>query len=92
MNELPPQLQQFASFLDAQPSNIQVAFQYCMALLMVEASKAKLVSTEPSENGAVCTFETIAGDTFNVTRPAISKEDEAALIEQLRVILNEEGF
>ena len=63
-----------------------------MALLMVEAGKAKLVSTEPSENGAVCTFETISGDTFNVTRPAISKDQEAVLIEQLRVILDEEGF
>ena len=92
MDNLPPQLQQFAAFLDAQPSNIQVAFQYCMALLMVEAGKAKLVSTEPSENGSVCTFETMAGDIFSINRPAISEDEEAVLIEQLRVILDEEGF
>jgi hypothetical protein len=92
MNNLPPQLQQFASFLDAQPGNIQVAFQYCIALLMVEAGKAKLVSTEPSENGAVCTFETIAGDIFSINRPVISEDEEAVLIEQLKVILEEDWF
>jgi hypothetical protein len=91
MNYLPPELQQFAAFLDAQPSTVQVAFQYALCLLMVEAGKMRLVEIVPSESGATCIFETTAGDTFSVTRPPIDKETEAALVEQLREVLDDEG-
>ena len=45
MSDLPPELQRLAAFLDAQPGPVQVAFQYTMALLMVEAGKMRLVQT-----------------------------------------------
>jgi hypothetical protein len=90
MNNLPPELQQFAVILDAQPGPVQVAFQYAICLLMVEAGKMRLVETIPGESGPYCVFETIAGDTFSMTRPPIDKETEAALIEQLRLILDED--
>lgn len=92
MTNLPPELQQFAAFLDALPQPVQAAFQYCLCLLMVEAGKMRLVETLPSESGSICVFETVAGDRFSVVKPPISKEDEADLVEQLRDILDEEGL
>jgi len=90
MSDLPPELQQFASFLDAQPGPVQVAFQYCLALSMVEYGQAEHIKTGPSENGAMVTFKTTAGDVFTVIKPQITPEQEAAIIEQLRDILDEE--
>lgn len=92
MTDLPLELQQLAALLDAQPAHVQTNFQYCVALLMAEAGKAELVETIASESGPLCTFETVAGDVFTIPKPAISKEDEAAIIEQLRVILDDENI
>jgi hypothetical protein len=78
MSNLPPELQQFASLLDAQPGPVQVALQYATCLLMVEAGKMWLVETVPGVNGLYCVFETTVGDRFSVTKPPISKETEAA--------------
>ena len=44
-----------------------------------------------SPSGELCTFETVAGDTFSITRPPMSDEQEAAIIARLREILEEEG-
>ncbi len=51
-----------------------------------------LVETQSGENGPVCIFETLAEDsfTFAMIKPLISEETEAAMIEQLRSILNDE--
>jgi hypothetical protein len=92
MADLPPELTQFAAILDAEPGPIQVIFRYCLAMLMVEADKARLISTEPGESGAMCTFQTVAGDTFTLLKPPLSEDDEAAMIKQLRIILGEEGM
>ena len=51
----------------------------------------RLVDPVPGESGPYCVFENTAGDSFSVTKPPISKETEAALIEQLRAILDDEG-
>jgi hypothetical protein len=88
MTQLPPEYEQFASFLDAQPGPVQIAFQYCLALSMVEYGQADLIKTEPSENGAMVTFKTTAGDVFTVIKPQITEEQEVAIIEQLRDILD----
>jgi len=45
------------------------AFRYCLALAMVEAGKARLVEQVPGEAGAVCTFETVAGEQFSLPAP-----------------------
>ena len=89
-NDLPPELQQFAAIFDAKPGPVQDIVQYCVCRLLCETGKMRLVETLPGESGAVCVFETIAGDRFSVTRLPISKEDEAALVEQLRGIFEEE--
>jgi hypothetical protein len=86
-HNLPPELQAFAALLDAQPGPVQMVFQYCLAMLMVEAGKAELVRTEPGEAGAVCMFRTLAGDVFSLARPPLSKAEEARMKEMLREIL-----
>lgn len=90
MTQLPPEYEQFATFLDAQPGPVQIAFQYCLALSMVEYGQAELIKTEAGENGAMVTFKTTAGDVFTVIKPQITPEQEAAIIEQLREILDDE--
>jgi hypothetical protein len=87
---LPPELQQFAAFLDAQPGPVQVAFQYAICLLMVEADKMRLVETVPGESGPYCVFKTIAGDRFSIAKPPMDKETEHSLVEQLRAILEDD--
>jgi hypothetical protein len=82
---------QFANFLDAQPGPIRAAVQFCLCLLMVEAGKIRLLTTLPGEAGRVCIFSTLTGDLVTVARPPISQEDEAVLIDLLRIILNEES-
>jgi hypothetical protein len=91
MTDLPPELAAFASLLDAQPAPVREAFRYCLALAMVEAGKACLIAVEPGEAGAVCTFESSAGERFSLSRPAMSEEVEADVKEMLRAILDEEG-
>ena len=61
-------------------------------MLMVEAGKAQLINTEPGENGAMCTFKTVAGDVFNVIKPPMDDETEIAMLEQLREILDDEEW
>ncbi len=91
MTDLPPDLAAFASLLDAQPEPARAAFAYCLALAMVLDGKARLVETRPGDSSPVCVFETVAGDTFSIARPRITKEQEAALIDTIRDILEEEG-
>lgn len=49
MINFPPELAVFANHLDAQPGPVRTVFQYCLALLMVEAGKAKLVDKQLGE-------------------------------------------
>jgi len=86
MTTLPPELATFSYLLDAQPAPVRDAFHYCLCLLMVEAGVMRLV-----ENGEVCVFETVARVKFSVTKPLLSREQEAALIDVLREILEDEG-
>ena len=58
---------------------------------MVQAGEARLVETRPGDASPVCVFETVAGDTFSIAKPRITKEQEADLIDHIRDILEEEG-
>jgi hypothetical protein len=91
MTTLPPELAAFSYLLDTQPAPVRDAFHYCLCLLMVEAGKMRLVEKVPGENGEIYVFETVARVKFNVTRPALSRDQEAALIDVLREILKDEG-
>lgn len=89
MTMLPPEFTQFARLFDAQPSPVQVVFQYCFCLLMAEIGRMRLVEVLPGESGPICIFETAGGDRFSMVKPPISQELEADLIEELREILDE---
>jgi hypothetical protein len=91
MPDLPPELEMFSSLMDAQPEPARAAFHYSLALVMVEAGKGRLVETLPGDTSPVCVLETIAGDTFSLTKPAISREEERDLVASLRQMLDEEG-
>ena len=84
MADLPPELQKYAAFLDAQPELVRETFQYCLCLILVEAGKMQLVETVPDNSGIICTFETVAGDRFSIIQPQINKEQETALIQMLK--------
>jgi hypothetical protein len=70
---------------------VRQAFNYCLALMMVEAGKARLIETLPGEAGQVCVFprwgpmgESVAGEQFpigplrgSLARPTMSEEAEA---------------
>jgi hypothetical protein len=90
MTTLPPALAAFAQLLDAQPEPARAAFNYCLALMMVEAGVATLIETRPGEAGTICVFESSAGEVFSLARPAMSAEREAEVVEVLREILDEE--
>lgn len=89
---LPPELVAFAQLLDAQPIPIQVIFQYCLAMVMVETGKAQITQTVPSDNGVIYTFQTINEDVFSLTKPALSEEIELAMMKRIREILRDEGW
>lgn len=90
MNKLPPEFVQFTDLFETQPSSVQIVFQYCLCLLMVEAGKMQLVGTIPGESGATYIFETMAGGRFSVVKPPISPEIEADLLQELRELLAED--
>jgi hypothetical protein len=75
--DLPLELSALSSLIDAQPAPVREAFRYCLALAMVEAGKARLVGQVPGEAGAVCTFETVAGEQFSLARLAMSNDKGA---------------
>ncbi len=51
-----------------------------------------LVKTVSGETSDICAFESIAGETFSVVRPAMSPEQEAEMMVLLREILDDEGI
>ena len=92
MDDLTPEIQMIGAYVDAQPQTVREAFQYCLALMMVESGKAQLVETIPGDEGIICHFETVAGDSFAIKRPKMARELEADLIDALNEILWDAGL
>ena len=88
---LPPNLQLFASLLDAQPPGVQEAFQFLLATAMHEAGKFELLNVAEVDGCWHYTFSG-AGEVFSVVRPEMSKEMERKVREVVREILREEGL
>ena len=49
--DLPPELDAFASYLDAHMPNVRELFQYALAMLMIENRKAKVIETHTTDDG-----------------------------------------
>lgn len=92
MTRLPPALEGFAGFLDAQPEAVRGIFYYCLCLMMVETEKMRLVETTAGDGGEICTFKSVEGERFAVPRPAIGPDEEKAVLVALREILREDGL
>lgn len=90
-NKLPSQSTHLSSLFDAQPAPIQALVQYCLALVMVESGKAKLVSTIPGDTGLLCTFKTASGEYISLAKPLLGEEQEQEVKRWLRRILEEKG-
>ena len=53
--------------------------------------RCRLVEKVPGEHGEVCVFETVTWHKFSMVKPALNRDQEAALIDVLREILKDEG-
>jgi hypothetical protein len=62
-------------------SGVRDAFHYCLCLLMVEAGLMRMVEKLAGEN--MCVFETPRRERFSVVKPALSRDQEAALLDVL---------
>ena len=89
--DLPSRLQPFASLLDAQPPEVQEAFQFLLATAMHEAGKFELLNVAEVNGRWHYTFKG-AGEVFSVVRPEMDKQTERRVREMVREILKEEGL
>jgi len=79
-NDLSPELQAFASLLDAEPPEVQGAFQFLLAIAMHEAGKFELLNVVEVDGQWHYTFSG-AGEVFSVVRPEMDKEIERRVRE-----------
>jgi len=82
-SDLPPELQAFASLLDAQPPDVQRAFQFLLATGMHEAGKFELLNVAEVDGRWHYTFSS-AGEVFSVVRPEMDKEMERKVQEEVK--------
>jgi len=92
VSALPPNLQSFASLLDAQPLGVQEGFQFLLATAMHEAGKFELLNVAEVDGRWCYTFRSTAGDVFSVVRPEMDKETERQVRQMVREILAEAGL
>ena len=72
---LPPELDALASYLDGQVPDVRELFQYSLAMLMIEAKKAKVVETHTTDDGRQhMLIWTISDDSFSIVKPLVSAE------------------
>jgi hypothetical protein len=83
--------EKLATLLATEPYWTRDEFNHCFCLLMVEAGEMRMVERVPGLGSEVCTFETVDGDIFSVTRPPMSADLEATFKAKLREILDEEN-
>ena len=88
-NDLLPELQAFASLLDAQSPEVQEAFQFLLATAMHKAGRFELLNVAEVEGRWHYTFSG-AGEVFSVVRPEMSKEMERQAREMVREIFVEQ--
>ena len=82
-NDLSPELQPFASLLDAQPPEVQGASQFLLAIAMHKAGKFELLNVAEVDGRWHYTFSG-AGEVFSVVRPEMGKEMERKVQEEVK--------
>jgi hypothetical protein len=90
--DLPPELDAFASYLDAQLPNVRELFQYALAMLMVESSKAKIVETHTTDDGRQrMLIWTAANDSLSIAKPLVDDALLEQMMEIVRGVVAEDG-
>jgi hypothetical protein len=87
---LSPQHDVIAKFFDDQPEEVRELFQYALAMLMVEDTKAKIVERHRVDNLEYLTIETIAGDVFEIIQPQVSEDLLTTLRALARDVLDQD--
>jgi len=77
--------------LDAQPPEVQEAFQFLIATAMHETGKFELLNVAEVDGRWHYTFSG-GGEVFSVVRVEMDKQTERQVREMVREILAEEGL
>jgi hypothetical protein len=88
--DLPPELQQVADQLAEQPPAVREMFRYAIVLAMIDDEKAWVTGTRLIDSREYLAVRTVAGDVFEIVRPPISEELEAALMSEVGSIVADE--
>jgi hypothetical protein len=83
-------IDQIEALLCGQPPHVKELFQFCLCQMMVEAGKMELVAILPGNDGRLCQFRTVVGETFVIPYPNMPSGTIDALRPVLREILSEE--
>lgn len=65
-------------------------FRYALVLMMIDDEKARVMGTRNENGDEFIAVRTVAGDGFEIERPAMSEETEKILLEQIREIVMDE--
>jgi hypothetical protein len=90
-NSDPDAILAIAHQLGLEPAATQVAFNYCLCQLMVEAGQMRLVAKTPGDDGPLCHFLSADREVFVMPEPALTAAQLAQLKTTLRQIWLEEG-
>lgn len=86
-NDLPAEFDSFLAALADQPENVRAMFRYALVLMMIDDEKARVMGTRNEDGYELIAVRTLAGEEFEIERPAMSEETERILLEQIREIV-----
>lgn len=89
-SDLPPEFQGVLDALTAQRPEVRAMFRYTLVLMMIDDEKARVLGTRFEDERELIQVRTIAGDEFEIERPAMSEETERLLLQQIREIVADE--
>jgi hypothetical protein len=92
MIHIPPELERYTDFLNAQPSDVQSTFYYTLCMMMVGQGRMELVNSQAGEDGDIYVFRSGTGEEYRVVRPDIGYEDDALMVRALKMVLRDEGM
>lgn len=88
--DLPPEFQSVLEAVGSQRPEVRAMFRYALVLMMIDDENARVIGTRIEDGHEFVQVRTIAGDEFEIERPAMSDETERFLLEQIREIVEDE--
>lgn len=89
-NNLPPEFAPLLAELASAPENVRAMWRYALVLMMIDDEEARIMGTRVEDGHEFIGVRTVAGDEFEIERPAVSDESEKILLEQIREIVMDE--